>query len=114
MTAMDLRFKAQCLEAQNAELRANLEDARKQNEDIRKRNADMMATITAIKDQLSIYESLILYPTYEKLLSDNPESQKEMVELSMKANFFKSSYEIRQNTWAYMVDRWSKRSDNAE
>ncbi|GLJ07134.1 hypothetical protein SUGI_0059470 [Cryptomeria japonica] len=110
MTMKDLRFclsAINALEAQNAELRANLEDARKQNEEMR-------LIISSIKDELSIFDALVLYPTYIKLLKNYPESQKEMVELSIKANFFKSSYEIKQKTWAYMVERWSKRSGNAE
>ncbi|GLJ07132.1 hypothetical protein SUGI_0059450 [Cryptomeria japonica] len=74
----------------------------------------MRATITAVRDQLLIFDSLILYPTYKNRLQSYPESQKGMVELAMKANFFKTSYEIREKTRADMAERWSKKSSSDE
>eukprot|EP01018_Ginkgo_biloba_P019695 Gb_33574 [translate_table: standard] len=65
-------------------------------------NADLKATLEAIKDQLSSYDSLILYPTYAKQLAAYPLSQRPMVELAMKANFYKSWHEIQQKTRAAM------------
>lgn len=66
-------------------------------------NAELRATLEAVRVQLSIYESLILYPTYAKQLACYPESQRPMVELAMKANFYKSRHEIKQKTIASMA-----------
>eukprot|EP01018_Ginkgo_biloba_P037748 Gb_01604 [translate_table: standard] len=65
-------------------------------------NIYLKATLEAIKDRLSSYDSLILYPTYAKQLAAYPLSQRPMVELAMKANFYKSWHEIQQKTRAAM------------
>eukprot|EP00252_Welwitschia_mirabilis_P026317 TRINITY_DN8597_c0_g2_i1.p1 TRINITY_DN8597_c0_g2~~TRINITY_DN8597_c0_g2_i1.p1 ORF type:complete len:384 (-),score=106.24 TRINITY_DN8597_c0_g2_i1:8-1159(-) len=59
-------------------------------------NAELMETLEAVKDFLMPYNGLILYPTYAKKLALYPQSQQPVIELAMKANFFKSWYEIRQ------------------
>ncbi|KAH9307343.1 hypothetical protein KI387_035254 [Taxus chinensis] len=59
-------------------------------------NAELRATMKALKEQLSSYDSLILYPTYSKKLAAYPGSQQPMLELAMKANFYKSRHEIQQ------------------
>ncbi|GLJ23868.1 hypothetical protein SUGI_0453540 [Cryptomeria japonica] len=52
-------------------------------------NSDLNATIAAVRAQLSVFDSLILYPTYTKQLAAYPEAQRPIVELAMKANFYK-------------------------
>ncbi|GLJ07332.1 hypothetical protein SUGI_0064600 [Cryptomeria japonica] len=73
---------------------------------------EMRKTLNAVRKQLAIFDDLVLYPTYQYELQHYPKSQKSMVELAMKANFFKTSYEIRQKTEEHMKERWSKRVSN--
>lgn len=67
------------------------------------KNADLRATLEAVKEQLLPYDSLILYPTYAKKLMAYPLSQQPMIELAMKANFYKIRHEIQQKTRATMA-----------
>ncbi|GLJ07277.1 hypothetical protein SUGI_0063370 [Cryptomeria japonica] len=76
-------------------------------------NTEMRETLNAVRKQLAVFESLILYPTYFYELERFPESQKGMVELAMKANFFKTSHEIRQKTEENMKEIWSRRNSGS-
>ena len=75
-------------------------------------NAEMKKTLRTIKKLLFIFDDLVLHPTYQNELEYYPKSQKFMVELAMKANFFKTSYEIRQKIEECIKERWSKRVSN--
>ncbi|GLJ06584.1 hypothetical protein SUGI_0042490 [Cryptomeria japonica] len=70
--------------------------------------AGMKAAMRAIREYLLIFDSLILYPTYQKKLDRYEGAEKGMVELAMKANFFKTSYDIRKMTKRDMQERRSK------
>lgn len=67
------------------------------------KNADLRATLEAVKEQLLPYDSLILNPTYAKKLVAYPLSQQPMIELAMKANFYKIRHEIQQKMRATMA-----------
>ena len=75
-------------------------------------NAEMKKTLRAVRKQLSIFDDLVLHQTYQNELEYYPKSQRSMVELAMKVNFFKTSYKIRQKTEECMKERWSKRVSN--
>lgn len=67
------------------------------------KNADLRATLEAVKEQLLPYDSLILNPTYAKKLVAYPLSQQPMIELAMKANFYKIRHEIQHKMRATMA-----------
>ncbi|XP_057820931.2 uncharacterized protein LOC131033673 isoform X3 [Cryptomeria japonica] len=77
-------------------------------------NAELTATLKALKEQLSSYDGLILYPTYSKKLAAYPVSQQPMLELAMKANFYKSRHEIQQKTKAAMAVATGRPIDKSE
>ncbi|XP_057865899.2 uncharacterized protein LOC131073481 [Cryptomeria japonica] len=97
------------MEAENAAMKATMEA---EDAAMKAENAAIKATLEAIREQLSIFDSLILYPTYQKKLDCYGGAEKDMVELAMKANFFKTSHEIRKRIRTDMKDRHSKRHCN--
>ncbi|GLJ51061.1 hypothetical protein SUGI_1086990 [Cryptomeria japonica] len=58
--------------------------------------AAMQVAMEAIREQLSIFDSLDLWKAYEMKLNRYGGAEKDMLELAMKANSFKLNYEFHK------------------